>query len=132
MGIYENSTKSSQQSLKSTKRSRKNVHASDFFSSQSRASLTHALYPGSRRPRLRAVTDSGVQARPLAVDECASIWPGCRPTGALSSVPRMPALGRGFARGAPLVVGLRLGLPAEEDDFEAFKQEILQAIRNQY
>ena len=114
------------------KRSRKNVHASDFFSSQSRASLTHALYPGSRRPRLRAVTDSGVQARPLAVDECASIWPGCRPTGALSSVPRMPALGRGFARGAPLVVGLRLGLPAEEDDFEAFKQEILQAIRNQY
>ena len=29
-----------------------------------------SLYPGSRRPR------------PLAVDECASLWPGCRPTGA--------------------------------------------------
>jgi hypothetical protein len=29
-----------------------------------------SFYPGSRRPRA------------LPVDECASVWPGCRPTGA--------------------------------------------------
>jgi hypothetical protein len=33
------------------------------------------IYPGSRRPR------------PLAVDECAGVWPGCRPTGALIKAP---------------------------------------------
>jgi hypothetical protein len=32
--------------------------------------LVLLCYPGSRRPR------------PLVVDECASVWPGCRPTGA--------------------------------------------------
>ncbi len=31
----------------------------------------HKNYPDSRKPR------------PLAVDECAIFWPGCRPTGAL-------------------------------------------------
>ncbi len=36
--------------------------------------------PGSRRPRLRAVTHFGVQAQALPVDECAIVWPGCRPT----------------------------------------------------
>ncbi len=40
-----------------------------------------ALYPGSRRPR------------PLAVDECASVWPGCRPTGTASVVPRALPVG---------------------------------------
>jgi len=33
--------------------------------------LVSEIYPGSRKPR------------PLAVDECGNLWPGCRPTWAL-------------------------------------------------
>ena len=38
-------------------------------------------YPGSRKPRLRTVTHFGVQARPLAVDECANFRPACPDNG---------------------------------------------------
>ena len=38
-------------------------------------------YPGSRRPR------------PMAVNECASVWPGCRPTGTSWKVPRAKPVG---------------------------------------
>ncbi len=41
-------------------------------------------YPGSRKPRA------------LPVDECASVWPGCRPTRACSDA-------TGYARGAPQI-----------------------------
>ena len=37
--------------------------------------------PGSRRPR------------PLAVDERASVWPGCHPTGALTKAPQALPVG---------------------------------------
>ena len=38
------------------------------------------VYPGDRKPR------------PLAVDECAKFWPGCRPAWGVSQVPRaLPA-----------------------------------------
>ena len=47
------------------------------------------------------MTHFSVQARSLAVDECADFWLGCRPTGALWEVPRLPAVGKGLARGAP-------------------------------
>ena len=47
------------------------------------SSIFTPLYPGSRKPRLRAVTHFGVQAWPLVVDECAVFWPGYRPTGTL-------------------------------------------------
>jgi hypothetical protein len=41
------------------------------------------FYSGGRRPRLRAGTHFGMQARPLAVDECVPTLDGrCRPTGA--------------------------------------------------
>ena len=39
------------------------------------------VHPGSKR------------TRPLAVDECVSVWPGCRPTGALNKVPRALPVG---------------------------------------
>ncbi len=39
------------------------------------------LYPGSRRPRA------------LPVDECASVWPRCRPAGAWSRVPQAMPVG---------------------------------------
>jgi hypothetical protein len=67
------------------------------------------LYPGSRKPR------------PLAVDECANFWPGCRPTRALVRC-------HGFARGAPpgrrikragdtraFPSGLRIGEPVAKE-----------------
>ena len=41
------------------------------------------FYSGGRRPRLRPETHFGVQARPLAEDECVPMLDGrCRPTGA--------------------------------------------------
>ena len=39
------------------------------------------VHPGSKR------------TQPLAVDQCVSVWPGCRPTGALSKVPRALPVG---------------------------------------
>jgi hypothetical protein len=51
------------------------------------------IHPGSRRPRLRAVTHFGVQAQPLAVEECAIVWSGCRPTWASDRGPRALPVG---------------------------------------
>jgi len=39
------------------------------------------FYPGSRRPRA------------MPVDECANVWPGCRPTRAWRRVPRALPVG---------------------------------------
>jgi len=41
--------------------------------------ILDSLYPGSRRPSLRTVTHFGVQARPLAVDECPDNGRGMSP-----------------------------------------------------
>jgi len=54
-------------------------------------------YPGSRKPR------------PLAVDECANFWPGCRPpvcwSGATPACRNaLRRAGTGFALGAPQIV----------------------------
>jgi hypothetical protein len=61
-----------------------------------------AFYPGSRRPR------------PLAVDECASVWPGCRPTGASSMVPRALPVGLHNAV-QPFLFMAKLALPPHQE-----------------
>ena len=50
-------------------------------------SLAFEIHPGSRRPR------------PLAVEECAMLWPGCRPTWALERGPRALPVGLHFSKG---------------------------------
>ena len=71
------------------------------------------FHPGSRRPR------------PLAVEECAILWPGCRPTWALERGPRALPVGlhinkRGLSE---MGRGGRFGKYGEVKRFERLRQK---------
>jgi hypothetical protein len=64
------------------------------------------VYPGDRKPR------------PLAMDECAKFWPGCRPAWGVSQVPRLRAETHFGVQARALPAGLHIRESAQNTERE--------------